>query len=80
MNQNFFFFKKRKTIHSLKKELWGFFPLSFHLTSKKTTISLWSRKRNRWKRKRGKNNVTMKPQAIEEEMLKTPNPKRKIKL
>lgn len=25
MNQNFFFFK-RKTIHSLKKELWGFFP------------------------------------------------------
>lgn len=54
--------------------------MSFHLTSKKTTISLWSRKRNRWKRKRGKNNVTMKPQAIEEEMLKTPNPKRKIKL
>lgn len=29
---------------------------------------------------KSKNNATMKPQAIEEEMLKTPNPKRKIKL
>lgn len=54
--------------------------MSFHLTSKKATISLWSRKRKRWKGKSSKNNVTMKPQATEEEMLKTPNPKRKIKL
>lgn len=54
--------------------------MSFHLTSKKTTMSFWSRKGDRWKRKSGKNNATMKPQATEEEMLKTPNPKRKIKL
>lgn len=53
--------------------------MSFHLTSKKTTISWRSRKLNRWKRKSDENNVTMEPHATEDEILKTPNPKRKIK-